>query len=336
MIVWRVLVADLFPQSKSHLEGLDEFLSARDLRCQRLAPHNLAYLLNRHITFGPNDDLEACVRTTCQELDAIIEQEINIVSTVFTVRSRITAPDLSSFIALLQAEEYKFAEGNVHDLNWFHHENLRLVDTERAGRFTASQRPEIGGLLAAAVNAYSPAATLAAYVRVFEAAFRLPHNQLKKPLHRFLASGRLGIAKKFSDEWIELRHKMVHADRTGNAGFDGEAYPHLEFIKQAAYDVAFNKRTWNSPDAERSDSGCLATIVIPGPKISNSVGVFCCIDMVKSEALGRYPKSTYKEGGSFNWGNFLKGLDEVSLKDCYGVYNVFGLKLKADFFVEKG
>lgn len=231
--------------------------------------------------------------------------------------------------------EYKLAEGKKPHLNWLHFENFRLVDVERAASFTTYHRPEVAGLLAAAVNAYSPTAVLAAYVRVFEAAFALPHNQLKKPLHRFLASGRLEVGKKLTDEWIDLRHKMVHADRTGNAGFDGYAYPHLELLKQAAYDVAFNKKTWKSPDAERLESGCLATIITEGHEVSATVGSFCAVDMVKSEALGRYPKSTYKAGGSFNWREFLEELNEPSLNQYYGVYDAFGLRSKADYLVPK-
>lgn len=332
MICWRLLIVDFFPDAETHLDGIREFLADRLPHWSWINPTRIAALGANEALLSPSEDFEELALSLIDNIDSSIEYSVNILSSIFCVRSKISAPAMTSYAILLDDKECQLYKDGVIDTPSLGLGNLRPVNVERSYDFITSSRYEVAGLLSGALNACSPAASFISYIRLFEAAFALSHNKLRKPLNRFLASGTLGIPKKEIDDWVELRHKIAHSDRTGHAGYDGYAFPYLERIKQAAYDVAFNKKKWKSPDADRLDTKCISVEIRDSAHIATVAGATICINIIGSESLGKYPSSD-KDGQSFDWqGYFKNSLDEIGWAKTAGILAAFGLQNKDELF----
>lgn len=94
---------------------------------------------------------------------------------------------------------------------------------------------------------------LTSYVRLFEAAFALSGDKLKKALHEFLNSGQCDYPKEEISKWISIRGGLSHADRRKNWINDRNAWRYIPRIRQAAYDVTFNKKHWHKNSTQREN-----------------------------------------------------------------------------------
>lgn len=94
-------------------------------------------------------------------------------------------------------------------------------------------------------------------VRFFEIAFKLPFkdktNLMEQKLNDFLGQTNNGFNAPEISEWTRHRHGATHADlnRTKDLVFESQVSPLIKRMRQAAYDVLFNKKNWHSKDAER-------------------------------------------------------------------------------------
>lgn len=112
-------------------------------------------------------------------------------------------------------------------------------------------------LLGAAQRAGHGIGKLHELFRVLENGFGCAGGQLVGPLTSFLATypWDLGYSRSEVRDWVyELRHPATHADlaRSTRIAHDSDVERHLFRIEQAAYDVLFNKSTWNRSDAGRT------------------------------------------------------------------------------------
>lgn len=94
---------------------------------------------------------------------------------------------------------------------------------------------------------------LTSYVRLFEAAFAMSGDKLKKALREFLNSGQCEYSKEEIGKWISIRGGLSHADRRKNWVNDRHAWRYIPRIRQAAYDVTFNKKHWHTKSTQRQD-----------------------------------------------------------------------------------
>ncbi len=94
------------------------------------------------------------------------------------------------------------------------------------------------------------------FTRFFERAFRAQPAELVSPLADFLGHyDRLQYTHDEVEKWHQLRNQATHADRSGRRYvLARDVRPVLMRIELAAYDVLFNKLTWNQPDAARRDT----------------------------------------------------------------------------------
>jgi len=88
--------------------------------------------------------------------------------------------------------------------------------------------------------------------RVFERAFALPAGVLVAPLHAFLHD-RYGYTEEEIEKWRGLRHAATHADVRRRFVVEADVRPVLARVKQAAYDVLFNKESWRDQAPARRD-----------------------------------------------------------------------------------
>ena len=109
-------------------------------------------------------------------------------------------------------------------------------------------------ILAEAISQTSTTGKFREYIRVFERAFRLSGKQLAEPLEEFLYK-RFNYSRQEIDHWLSVRDDLIHADeRTSKKlAFEKDTLIIEGRVKQAAYDVLFNKKNWREKDTLRRE-----------------------------------------------------------------------------------
>lgn len=108
-------------------------------------------------------------------------------------------------------------------------------------------------LLAEALNQRTHLGEYLQLIRVFERAFRLGPGALASPLADFLWRGRSAWTSDDVQRWMRPRGGAVHADRRAEVYLSRDVRSVVSNMRDAAYDVVMNKRTWRSSDSERRD-----------------------------------------------------------------------------------
>jgi len=91
------------------------------------------------------------------------------------------------------------------------------------------------------------------YIRLFENAFSASSVELAKLLFDFLSQYKdFDYTQDEIEKWmVETRDGATHADKRKKFVFSAELNIDIDRIKQAAYDVLFNKKKWNDQDTSR-------------------------------------------------------------------------------------
>ena len=90
------------------------------------------------------------------------------------------------------------------------------------------------------------------YVRFFERAFALASNNLVDSLYSFLKGSDVTYTRNEIYYWIiRLRDGSTHADQRNKFIFEPDMTKHIVRIRQAVYDVLFNKTIWNDSSITR-------------------------------------------------------------------------------------
>jgi hypothetical protein len=148
-----------------------------------------------------------------------------------------------------------------------------------------SDRLDGAALLAQSLKSNRPSADFMSHMRLFERAFAKPNGLLSQPLSSFLLNAKSqGYTFAEVEKWTRARDAVSHADRRSQGvALDSDIMWLLGRVKQAAYDVLTNNKTWGSPDAARrsvwaptsgtcdSNAGLLAT---RGKDFSISMQIF--------------------------------------------------------------
>lgn len=111
-------------------------------------------------------------------------------------------------------------------------------------------------LLSEALSYTHPTGQLHEYVRVFELAFRTASTPLVVPLACFLSGNSQGYTEDEVKHWITtVRPQATHADLQQQSKFvlAAEVRPIISRVRQAAFDVLFNKAEWHNPTTTRRD-----------------------------------------------------------------------------------
>jgi hypothetical protein len=91
------------------------------------------------------------------------------------------------------------------------------------------------------------------FVRLFERAFNeRSKKSLIGPLSDFLAPNGQGFTESEVKNWIEMiRHPLTHAAQRGRYLVEADAFPFIQRVEQAAYDVLLNKAEWRKRSVTR-------------------------------------------------------------------------------------
>lgn len=181
--------------------------------------------------------------------------------------------------------------------------------------------------LAVALSQESAVGQLHEYVRLFERAFALSSNKLVDALHNFLNKSDVSYNKDEIRKWIiELRDGSTHADKRNNLIYESDVIQVIVRVRQAAYDVLFNKSTWHESSIHRrktyqasmgllEDNEPYAIVHTAGFEIiSQMMDPFNSFPMDLSTVLKTFPKD-------FNWW-FKKSGDDDGVKSKFSPFHV--------------
>jgi hypothetical protein len=90
------------------------------------------------------------------------------------------------------------------------------------------------------------------YLRFLERAFNRESRGLIVPLTDFLIQNKsMDYSQEEIKEWINARHKSVHANHKDGFFVEGDIRPIVHRIEQACYEVLLNKKTWRDKSSLR-------------------------------------------------------------------------------------
>ena len=119
-------------------------------------------------------------------------------------------------------------------------------------KYPLFDRQEGCEFIAIALSSSSAVGQLHEYIRFFERAFSLTSNCLVDALWIFLQKSDVIYTKDEINRWIiNLRDGATHADRRNNLIYESDAQNYILRMRQAAYDVLFNKSNWHDPSTTR-------------------------------------------------------------------------------------
>ena len=109
-------------------------------------------------------------------------------------------------------------------------------------------------MLTEALNAGQTVGQFAQYWRFFERAFKGGYSRALPCLQEFLTSGTWhGFTSDEVTKWGDARNPSIHANRAGEVILDADVLLFLGRMREAAYDVLLNKKSWWTRDAARRD-----------------------------------------------------------------------------------
>ncbi len=149
-------------------------------------------------------------------------------------------------------------------------------------------------LLAEALAQSNPAGRFNEFIRVFEHAFRASSAPLVQPLYDFLSGNAQGYSHAEVRNWITVvRHQTRHADLKNQPTFllSAEVRPYIPRVKQAAFDVLFNKAIWHDISVKRRSSWAPMAFVANthGDQMVIAKGSTPTVEAQLIDGFGSYP-----------------------------------------------
>jgi hypothetical protein len=192
-------------------------------------------------------------RRLCEQA---IEATADLVSIARLCRRAIASPfPWVAFEATTDAARDWLAESaGIHDFD-------RVVDVPSASSEVVLGAQVIDGLrdrsdgtllLAESLAQAHPTGQFRDFFRLFERAFALPARRLAQPLEAFLHE-RYAYTSTELENWLEVRDAATHADVRPRLVVEADVRPLLGRVRQAAYDVLFNKNRWRDASPERRE-----------------------------------------------------------------------------------
>ena len=188
------------------------------------------------------------------------EQAIEVVADLVSIANRARRAISSPFPWVAfeatsdEAREWLDASIGIHELD-------RVVDIPSASSVVPLEPEIIDGLrdrsdgtvlVAEALAHTHPTGQFLDFFRLFERAFRLAAHKVEAPLHELLAD-RYGYTPPELEGWGKIRDAATHADVRSRFVVEADVRPHLARVRQAAYDVLFNKAHWRDPSTDRRE-----------------------------------------------------------------------------------
>jgi hypothetical protein len=190
-----------------------------------------------------------------KEAEAVIETVANVLAVLNHSPRRISSPHPFVALFLEGEEEQSWASGLSRFVG--HHSGIprttyRLPSSPEY-LAALSDRMDGAALLAEAITHEHATGKFHEFMRLFERAFALSPSQFEKKLAQFLQGADLGYDRNEVKRWIELRNPATHANDPVRSfiALESDVRPVIARMEQAAYDVLWNKKSWQNSSRER-------------------------------------------------------------------------------------
>jgi len=188
------------------------------------------------------------------ELTRALRFYSNLISVAEGDKVGISSPTPSSGFIPENEDEIRFLDktkGFEHKL--FMQPNFGDNFFEEVHRDQLLDREEGVAFLATANSQSDSLGKFHEYIRLFENGFTTSSAELAKLLFGFLSQNKdFDYSQDEIDTWmVSTRDGVTHADKRKKFVFAGDLNKDIDRIKQAAYDVLFNKKKWNDKDVSR-------------------------------------------------------------------------------------
>lgn len=194
---------------------------------------------------------------TIDKLVLTIEDCTNIISVSKYNGRRITSTNPSMFleqennqdlIILKTAKNFLFKDPELATFSPIHKFDLDFCFDNLIDRYDGVK------IFSEAISAKTYSDKLREYFRLFEIGFKKSNRALIEPLFKFLAQNTVfNYRKDEISNWINIRHKTVHANHKQGFLINRNLYSSFARIEQAAVDILFNKEKWNNADLTRRE-----------------------------------------------------------------------------------
>lgn len=144
-------------------------------------------------------------------------------------------------------------------------------------------------ILTEALNAERDVGQFTQFWRLFERAFKAGHRDALPALTEFLLSSQHEFTVGEVEKWGEFRNPAVHANRRGSLVLTSDVYMLLGRMREASFDVLFNKKTWWSGSAARRDGWRPATGSAAGSNVTLTPGKAAHLELVLPDPFGTFP-----------------------------------------------
>jgi hypothetical protein len=185
-----------------------------------------------------------------------IEAAANIISVFEQCKRSIASPD--PYVALLpeDSESQAWLNNNAKGISCISRslQDFRFrIKLDKNIIDSLKDRLDGVALLAESLSHDHATGKYHEFLRLFERAFGCSSSNLVEPLAQFLTGReRSGYTTEEVQGWVvDLRHPATHADRRPCFVLESDIRPVIQRVKQAAYDVLFNKAKWRDSSSER-------------------------------------------------------------------------------------
>jgi hypothetical protein len=188
------------------------------------------------------------------ELSSMLKISSNLISVANNCKVGLSGPTPSIGFIYETEDEKKFLDStNGFDTTLGVGINFSGIFFEEIYQDQLLDRIEGVAFLATANSQTDNVAQFHEYIRLFERAFASSTAKLANLLHEFISSVK-GLDYTFEEikDWmVDTRHGATHADSRDNFVFSLDLNKDIERIKQLAYFVLFNKKSWHNQNTER-------------------------------------------------------------------------------------
>jgi len=250
----------------------------------------------KNIEFEQNKETIKISNKTLDKLIDSIENLINIVSLSIHNGRVINSSNPSIFLEHENIEDYRILsqidrfEFDKPKLAYFspkHTFNIDFCLENLKDRFDGVR------LITEAITASTFSDKFREYFRLFEIAFKKSNRALAKPMTDFLIQDkRFNYSKQEIEKWINIRHRIVHANHKEGFLINRNLLEIMARIEQAAIDILFNKLYWNNGNIERKNIFLFKTGVNENNQVFSLPNLTYDYSMIAFDETHTFPMST--------------------------------------------
>jgi len=226
--------------------------------------------------------------------ESVIENFANVVSVGGMCGRYISSPQ--PWVALIPLDEEAsswFEDKNGISQNTSLDPSFRFSIDKEVLTVLLEDRANGVALLSEGLSQEHPTGQFHEFIRVLELAFKTAGASLVVPLSQFLEGNNQGYTEDEVNNWKDIRDQATHADLQWQPKFalSDKVLPVITRVRQAAFDVLFNKADWHDLSTQRRDLWKPVAFVGPPDAVSVVIqrGSTPTLETQLFDGFGSYP-----------------------------------------------